>query len=173
MGARALPRGLYPVPEEPQVAVQAIAAAHARTCAKCRPEGLQLSAISYSSAWLIFKSFAELVLCHGTFVAAFDRGAVLDPGSPAAALGGSDGDSGKKGDARLLENNPAIQHITPRVRLFSTGHWLGGRGGVRATGTAGQRGHARRHALPMLMELDYRGVSIRRLRSLLRSGEVI
>ena len=29
VSARALPRGLYPVPEEPQVAVQAIAAAHA------------------------------------------------------------------------------------------------------------------------------------------------
>jgi hypothetical protein len=56
----------------------------------------------------------------------------------------------------LLENNPAIQHVAPRVRLFPTGHWWRGGRGVRANAARSQRCNTRSgHVLNVIMALDY------------------
>ncbi len=56
-------------------------------------------------------------------------------------------ESSKK-DEKLLENHSAIQHITPRIRLFPPRNWLSGRQRFSASAAAGRRANSCSHELP-------------------------
>ena len=84
MRARTLPRRLNALSEKPQVAVGAVVR-HARTRAKCGPERLQLAAVAYAGAGVLFQRFVEVIFRQKSFAAALQRAAIFNPCAPAAA----------------------------------------------------------------------------------------